>query len=491
MLAPHPRLYQLHAMRFLRRHSDRLGHPVALSAVPDAIWRRFAAEGLHFIWLMGVWQRSPIARAKAIAEPALRAAYDFLSPGWAQADVAGSPYAIHSYQLDSALGRPEDLAACRQKLRRHGLGLIVDFVPNHLAMDHPWTLEYPDRFIKLNSEQRARHPDWAFETARGQWLAHGRDPHFAPWNDTVQVNLFSEDMRRAVIQELLRIAEQADGVRCDMAMLAINRIFAKTWEGYVDQAPVTEFWVTVIQAVKQVHPEFLFIAEAYWGLEWELQQMGFDYTYDKVLYDRLLHDTSERIREHLVAGLDYQRKLVRFIENHDEPRAVTAFGRDRSLAAAVIIATLPGMRLFHDGQLDGYRHHVPVQLGYLREETADRQVRRFYDRLVTATADTVLQEGDWTLLTAHPAWEEHDAFMGLLAWMWQSGRSVRLVVVNYSARHAQGRLPLPLAGLAKGSISMEDLLNDAHYARDSQELLSPGLYISLAPWAAHLLAFDY
>ena len=100
----------------------------------------------------------------------------------------------------------------------------------------------------------------------------------------------------------------------------------------------------MISAVKKKHKGFLFVAEAYWDLEWELQQQGFDFCYDKKLYDRLEHSNAESIRLHLCADLSYQGKLVRFIENHDEPRAATSFPEAKQRAAALTMATLPGMK---------------------------------------------------------------------------------------------------------------------------------------------------
>src|SRR5690606_525853 len=111
------------------------------------------------------------------------------------------------------------------------------------------------------------------------------------------------------------------------------------------------------------HPDLLFIAEVYWDLEWALQQQGFDYTYDKRLYDRLRAADARPARDHLHAEMAYQERLLRFIENHDEPRAAAAFGVQRSMAAAVLSFTVPGARLLHDGQLEGRTVKTPVQLG--------------------------------------------------------------------------------------------------------------------------------
>src|SRR5207302_3088107 len=119
-----------------------------------------------------------------------------------------------------------------------------------------------------------------------------------------------------------------------------------------------EFWTDARAAV----PDLLLIAEVYWDLEWRLQQLGFDFTYDKRLYDRLLHSPARDVAAHLTADDDYQRRSVRFIENHDEPRSASVF-EDRVTAAAVVMSTVQGMRFYYDGQFEGRRVHVPVQLG--------------------------------------------------------------------------------------------------------------------------------
>src|SRR4030065_67366 len=106
-----------------------------------------------------------------------------------------------------------------------------------------------------------------------------------------------------------------------MAMLLITRIFRQTWGERAGALPAREFWEEVIPAVKAPYPQFLMIAEAYWDLEWELLQQGFDYCYDKRLYDRLRHAGAEAVRQHLEADLSYQERLGRFIGNNDDTPA--------------------------------------------------------------------------------------------------------------------------------------------------------------------------
>ena len=173
------------------------------------------------------------------------------------------------------------------------------------------------------------------------------------------------------METLADIAGQSDGVRCDMAMLLVNHVFERTWGGRAGERPATDYWSEVIAATKHSNPDFLFVAEAYWDLEWELQQQGFDYCYDKRLYDRLEHDTAESVRLHLCADRAYQRRLVRFIENHDEPRASSVFSPEEERAAAVTMATIPGAKLFHEGQFEGRRVRVPVFLARRPAEPVD------------------------------------------------------------------------------------------------------------------------
>ena len=108
-------------------------------------------------------------------------------------------------------------------------------------------------------------------------------------------------------------------------------------------------------------------------MEWTLQQQGFDYCYDKRLYDRLAHEAAESVRGHLQADAAYQERLLRFIENHDEPRAAATFEPAQARAAAVAMSTLQGARLYHDGQLEGRRTHIPVFLGRGPRRSAGRR----------------------------------------------------------------------------------------------------------------------
>lgn len=486
---------------------------MTLATIPEEEWQLLARRGFDFFWFMGVWQRSPGARQEALRNQHLRQEFDQALSGWTEEDVTGSPYAVYTYTLDPTLGNPDDLAQLKAKLNRLGISLILDFVPNHLAFDHLWTLSHPGWFVRVDEAEAHAHPDWYFSPVadiylahvkdpnfppwtenieidfRAVDLAHGRDPYSPPWTDTAQVNFNSNDLRQAMIDELLKIAEVADGVRCDMAMLALNDVFGQIWGDVTGDypRPRTEFWTQAIERVKQKRPDFLFIAEAYWGLERRLQKLGFDYTYDKVLYDRLHFSSSSEIRGHLAIDHLYQPHSVHFIENHDEPRAVTALGRERSLAAAIVIATIPGLRFFQDGQFEGKRIRVPVQLVREPKEIVDSQIMQFYERLLAISAAPAFHEGDWKLIEVNQAWAGNESHHSLLAWMWQYQKQYKIVVVNYSAVQAQGRLRLSLPEVTTDKCTFRDELNGEIYVRDLNEVRNQGLYIDLRPYHSHLL----
>jgi len=211
-----------------------------------------------------------------------------------------------------------------------------------------------------------------------------------------------------------------------------------------------------------------------------------DFTYDKTLYDRLRAAAPDEIRRYLMADVGCQQHSAYFIENHDEPRAVTALGRERSLMAAVIMATLPGLRLFHDGQMEGRRVRVPVQLLREPEESPDAGVRRFYERLLEIVRAPAFHDGEWQLLAASPAWVGNGSHRSLLAWAWRSAGQFKVVVVNYSPDAAQGRLQLPLPPADAGQVTLLDELAGITYVREAVEVTGQGLYIALDPYHAHV-----
>jgi hypothetical protein len=484
----HPFIYEINTWPWLARLSRREGRPVDLASVPDRDWDDLRALGFDAVWLMGVWQRSPTGIALARADAGLMASFRDALPDLRAEDVVGSPYCIRDYSVDDHLGGRAGLAAARAALADRGVGLILDFVPNHVAPDHPWVTAHPDRFITGTAGDLAADPK-SFVAVGDAVLAHGRDPYFPAWPDVVQLNAFAPGLRAAVVDTLVDIGDQCDGVRCDMAMLMMTDVFRSTWGDRAGAEPAVEYWPEVIPAVRERHPRFRFLAEAYWDREYALQQQGFDHCYDKRLYDRLEHDGAESVRLHLCADLDYQDGLVRFVENHDEPRAAATFTPEQERAAVVTTLTQTGARLVHDGQFTGSRIRLPVFLGRFPDEPADAGLDTFHRTLLGALADPTFRTGRWRL-GERGSWPEDPSGENLVSWAWE-GDSRWLVVVNLSGAPAAGWVRAPWDDLRGRSWRLVDptaglFETGAPPLERGGDDLVDRLFVRLDPWRWHL-----
>jgi glycosidase len=480
----HPVIYEINTWVWLGELSRKFKRPVDLGTVPKQEWIAIASEGFDAVWFMGVWERSPAGIGISMRNPGLLEDFRRALPDFAAQDNVGSPYCVRRYVVDEHLGGAKGLAEARKTLAQHGIRLVLDFVPNHVAPDHPWASEHPEYFVQGNAEDASRDPA-SFVDVGGRVFACGRDPYFPAWPDVLQLNAFNAGLRAEVIATLSDIAAQCDGVRCDMAMLMLNNIFERTWGTRAGEKPASDYWTTVIPAIKGKHSEFKFIAEAYWDLEWELQQHGFDHCYDKKLYDRMEHGDAENVRQHLLADLSYQQKMVRFIENHDEPRAAATFPSEKGHAAAVAILTLPGAKLLHEGQFEGRKVRLPVFLGRRPAERVDQGLEVFYERLLKAVNREVFRNGEWRLCELFN-WPDNHSSVNILAWCWAKDEERYLIVINYRQESSQARVQLPWDALRGKLWHLNDVLSGQIYERNGDEMRDAGLYVDLGPWQCHL-----
>jgi len=488
----HPLLYEINTRCWLRELSDSAGHVITLADVPDAEFAFWKKSGFTHIWLMGVWTTGPICRQMAINEPNLRRAYDEIIPGWTEQEIGGSPYAIGDYTVPSAIGGEAGLKKFREKLHAQGLKLILDFVPNHLGLDHRWLREEPDFFVQSPEESVGT---FAHETLLGpRWLAHGKDPYFAPWCDTVQVDYRRATTRAAMKELLLSVAAQCDGVRCDMAMLLLNDVFAKTWAHlpFDGETPPGEFWADVIPAVKAAQPDFLFLAEVYWDLEERMQQLGFDFTYDKRLYDELFWRNAGGISSRVLwLPREIIARSAHFIENHDEPRIATQLSPAEQRVAALVILGLPGMRFLHEGQLTGARVKLPVQIARRGIEPVNAAVKKNYDELLAALQYSAVGRGEWRVLLPREAWSDNSTAQNFVIVQWQAKPpGFDLVVVNLAAHRSQCYASLAIPDLADYNWELHDLLGPERYERLGADLTTQGLYLDLPEYGAQVFHFE-
>jgi Alpha amylase, catalytic domain len=485
-LPTNPLLYEINTAVWLSGLSRRHGRPITFDAIPSAEIDSIASHGFNLVWLMGIWKRSAMGRIILLNDDSSRADFARALPNWTEDQVIGSPVAVASYQPDPRFGTWQSLAKLRSQFASRGMGLALDVVANHTAVDHPWVALAPRRYILGADGDLSSHTDAFFKCGESHAtiIAKGRDPFFPAWPDTAQLNIFDGETRRDLIAEFRAVADNCDTIVAHMAQLSLNDVFQNNWGGLLGStaaAPHGEFWKEAITATRKT----MWIAEAYWDTEWALQQLGFDYTFDKKFYDSVLSGNAAAVGEHLRTELEFQRRSVRFIENHNEPRAAYAFGEEHLKAPAVLLATIPGMRLFHGGQLEVQKVRVPLPMTAARDTTPSLQVMGLYDKLLQLSHSEVLADGQWLYRELSRAYD--DTSDQLIAYSWTHKTNLLLVVVNPGHRRAQGMAPLYDTVDPTREYLLVDELTGIRYRRQGKQLFSPGLHVILDPFDAHIL----
>ena len=488
----YPLIYEINTRCWLHDLSVACGTRCTLDQVPDAELARWHQLGFTHIWLMGIWSVGAHSRRFCQKQDALvRAGTDLFLDSHAH-ELAGSPFAIAGYRVSRVVGGAEALARFRRRLADRGLGLLLDFIPNHTGLDHPWLAENPGLYV---SHPKRRPGTFPLIGAQGKrWIAHGRDPFFPPWGDTAQLDYRNPATRAAVIGELQSVLSHCDGVRCDLAMLVLNEVFARTWAGFptVHETSALEFWSEAMASVRRAHPGALLLAEVYWDMEVRLQDLGFDFTYDKPLYDGLVSAEVGAVRQHLGALVPgCLARGVHFLENHDEVRIASVLAGPEHRAAALLTLGLPGARLLHEGQLTGATRTVPVQFQRRPPEPPEHEITSFYQHLLEALRTTAVGLGRGELLPPKPAWPGNPTQADFVLVQWQKEPAdFDLVVVNWANHPSQCYAPLTVADLAERNWRMVDLLGDQAYERRGDDLARDGLYLDVPARGAQLFHFS-
>jgi glycosidase len=482
-----PLLYEINAWAWLEQLSARLGRTIDLSGVPDAEWDSLAQLGFDAVWLMGVWQRSPVSRQISLDDPANVPDYDRALPGWTPADVVGSPYAVMQYVPDPRIGTWDSLDRVREKLHARKIALFLDFVGNHTALDHPWVREHPEFYVQGSKQDFENDTSLFFQanTTHGAcYIALAKDPYYPPWKDVAQLNHFQPDMRAAHLAQLGTIARHCDGVRCDMAMLQLNDIFEKGWAHLLGNTPppAKEFWTEARKAA----PNLILLAEAYWGTESRLIDLGFSFAYDKALCDAVRNADVGAVQSRLSSIGDQQTHYARFLENHDEPRRAEVIPNDRLPAIGTLMGTLPGMRFYQQGEIEGSRIRLPITLRVAADEPPDPFSIAFFRKILSLTREDIFHDGNWIPLEVTA--EGYTSPAGLLVYEWRSNKAWKIIAVNMAAGASQGRVRLRDRVSPEQQYIFYDELNEVRYDRTGEELHNVCLFVRLEGFQAHIFS---
>lgn len=479
-------IYQLNTRVFCKENN------MNLETISDRFFHSYEFKAADFIWFMGVWKPSSASKKIAREHSGLQSEYRKALSDLTDEDIAGSPYSISEYQPNPALCRGmSKIRDLKTKLEKQGKKLILDFVPNHMSVDSPLIDQYPDLFLSREGSETDQN---TFLHRNGKVYFHGRDPYFDGWTDTVQWDFSRPGVLTLHRQFLLEIADVCHGVRCDMAMLPMKDVFEKT-----HGKTAIDYWKPLIDSIKQVYPNFIFMGEVYWNREYDLQQEGFDFTYDKTLYDRLKSGSGYEIRSHLQAEESFQKKSLRFIENHDEERAYHAFG-ERSVHCFSLLNFIPGAILYHEGQSLGLEIKLPVQLGRASREESKTEVQEFYKRCFTQIIHRKHSELYREDLVFHPFDSSENLFLcfslsytteKVLHQYKTKEYNLELLIFNPENREIAGWLhPGKQASeiihaIHSEKITMTDVLTGQTFEKDKKEILEKGIYASLPPGHSH------
>jgi hypothetical protein len=482
-----PLLVQVNTRVYLTDLSNSLGHKASLDDIPDSELDYLASFDVDWVWFLSVWQTGKKGQMISRQNPEwVREFHETLSD-LQEEDIAGSGFAITRYEVSEELGGEEALARLRKRLADKGMKLMLDFVPNHTGLDHWWIKDHADYYMHASEQDLEREPAnyTRLKLDSGDMIfAHGRDPFFPGWPDTLQLNYGNPALQEAMIGELKRISQICDGVRCDMAMLVLPDVFERTWG--VSCQP---FWSEATRQVREANSEFCFMAEVYWDLEWTMIQQGFDYAYDKRLYDRLKEGHAKPVREHFFAGLDYQSRMARFLENHDEPRVAADFPPGMHEAAAVITFLSPGLRFIHQGQFKGRKKRISPHLVRGPEEPKNEALEIFYKKLIMILKKPVFRNGRWQQLDCRPAWEGNWSNNSFISFSWQGEKDEKIVVaVNYSPDRNQCYVNLPFHDIPGNRWLLKDLMSEIYYERDGNDLNDNGLFLDEPGWKTYVFS---
>jgi len=466
---------------------------VCLKDVPDAEWQKIKDDKTNIVWLMGVWQLGNAGLQDSIG---YIDRYKTELPDITVEDIIGSPYAIVDYTVNSEIGTDADLDAVKAKLNALGMGLMVDFVPNHFALDARMLETNPEVFIQRPDGDTS--PDeWWIEKS-GVTVAYGRGPYDGPWTDTLNVNYWSPAAIAIMKDIFVNIAKRVDAIRIDMAMLVLNDVWENAWSDVMASGgwarPEADFWADAISTAK-AETSLVIVSEAYDYYmtsppEQEyLTNLGVDYSYNKKVLDVIEEQHLDEMRGFLFQQPQWRlNRMCHFVENHDEPRAAKSLGgQAKAFAASVAALTLPGMRLTYFGQYDGLANRLGVHLRRGTPEDKHPEVHAQYVKLMEALSHEVFHEGTWTIIDVEqpgPEWR-------LFAWGWEHNGEKRLVVVNWCDQQGVGIVPVANAvgHEDSGRVQITELLTNTTLNGTATEMRGSGLAVQLDPWKAHI--FEY
>ncbi len=409
---------------WLDQLSKKYGRHISrLDEIPDEELDTLAKWGFTGLWLIGLWERSPAS--KRIKQ--LRG----------NPEAVASAYSLFSYDIATDLGGEEAYRSLSDRAWQRGIRLASDMVPNHMGIDSRWSIEHPDWFISLdhspfpsytysgpnlswdervgifiedhyfdNSDAAVTFKRVNFWTGEEKFIYHGNDGTSMPWNDTAQLDFLRAEVREAVIQTILHVAQKFPIIRFDAAMTLAKKHYQRLWfpepgsggdipsradygltKDHFNQLMPAEFWREVVDRVAQEVPDTLLLAEAFWLMEgYFVRTLGMHRVYNSAFMNMLRDEKNQEYRLVIKNTIEFDteilKRYVNFMNNPDERTAVDQFGKgDKYFGVCILMATLPGLPMFGHGQIEGFteKYGMEYQRAYW-DEVPDQKLVQHHER---------------------------------------------------------------------------------------------------------------
>ena len=479
----HPFLYEINTRPWLYELSIKYERSIVrLTDIPLQEFDELAKNGVDIVWMMGVWKLGNYG-----LEFDKKLDYSEWLPNWTEEDVIGSPYAVYEYTCNPDIGTDNDLMWLKAILNSKGMKLMLDFVPNHSAVDAPQAKSNPDMYIRapegIKDENRY--------TEGG--LAYGANENHFTWKDVLQWNYWNKDTIEFMKNNIIKIMSFADAIRCDVAYQEINDVFGRTWpeelEKYGYTKPEEEFWTYAIKAAKKLNPNIIFLAEAYKDEYNEiLIKLGFDYAYNRNILKKLMSSKDDFVEYIKDKQGSFWKDKANFVENHDELRVVHNMGDNykKAKAAGTIAATIGGMIFMNHGQWIGKKNMLDVHLRRGQDEPVNYEIKSHYQRLNQIIKNKTFRSDNFYYAGVIDG-ERKDDF---IAYIREDEESHYLVVVNFSEN--EGCANVPIYNLKGRRYTLVyDLLNDVEYIKTYDIVKNQGLKVCLKAWESQIFKYNY
>lgn len=400
-------------------------HIHRLDQIPDEELILYRNRGITAIWLIGLWERSTSSKK--------------LKHIMGNPDAEASAYSLKDYSISFDLGGFQSYENLRDRARNYGIRLASDMVPNHMGIDSNIIFDRPDYFISLDhspfpsytfnghnlsensdigifvEDHYYNHSDAAvvfkyvnFKNGETRYIYHGNDGTSIPWNDTAQLDFLKEEVRKYVIENILRVARMFPIIRFDAAMTLAKNQFQRLWypepgtpAAVASRSSYTissedfnrlfpnEFWREVVDTVAQKVPDTLLLAEAFWMLEgYFVRTLGMHRVYNSAFMNMLKSELNDQYRTTIKNTLDFDpeilKRFVNFMNNPDEQTAVAQFGKgDKYFGVLLMMSTMPGLPMIGHGQIEGYeeKYGMEFKRAYWNEQDDQYLIKRHEEEI--------------------------------------------------------------------------------------------------------------